>query len=120
VQYNEAAYRHKWPWLRRLRNAQSAEYSEREIALDVLWNSVGDKILPTHYDLKDPLLWGIWQLGSGMIFKVEDRVGTRTVAASYFASKRDALAHYKWLVKGFPRSKEIDYGFPVDNSGDGC
>ena len=84
----------------------------------VLWNPVGVKERPTPTDLKDPLLWGIWQFGSGMVFKVKSsyKGGVAVGEEKYFADKKEALAEYKKRVKEFPRSKEIDYGFPVDEA----
>lgn len=33
-----------------------------------------------------------------------------------FSSEKEALAYYKKWVKQFPRSKEVDYGFPLDDT----
>lgn len=115
---NESGYKQKAMWKRRLRNAPSAQASDFEIHLIALWNPVGKKYLPTKTDVKDPLLWGIWQFSSGMVFKVVSgyKSGVAAGEAMYFSDKKDALAEYKKRVKDFPRSKEIDYGFPVDEA----
>lgn len=115
---NESGYKQKLVWKRRLRNAPSAQASDFEIHLTVLWNPVGTKYRPTPTDVKDPLLWGIWQFSSGMVFKVVSsyKGGVPVGEPMYFADKKEALAEYKKRVKNFPRSKEIDYGFPVDDA----
>lgn len=115
---NESGYKQKLVWKRRLRNAPSAQASDFEIHLTVLWNPVGAKYHPTQTDVKDPLLWSIWQLRSGMVFKVSSgyKSGIAAGEALYFSDKKEALAEYKKRVKEFPRSKEIDYGFPVDEA----
>lgn len=109
---NENSYHHKHTWKRRFRNAPSAKASDYEILLKVLWNPIGQKERPRATDLKDPLLWAIWLMGSGMIFCVMSGLDV----TRYFVSKKDALAEYKRRVKEFPRSKEVDYLFPVDEA----
>lgn len=89
----------------------------RRVFLHVQWNPVGTKWRPTHADLKDPLLFGVWQLLSGMVFCVaEQPSGTREI----FAKRRDALKRFNQLAREIPRRKKIDYGFPVDESSDRC
>lgn len=115
---NESEYKQKLVWKRRLRNAPSAQASDFEIHLIVLWNPIGAKYMPTPTDIKDPLLWSIWQLRSGMLFKVVSGYQAALPSAEgvYFSDRKEALAEYKKRVKEFPRSKEVDYGFPLSDS----
>jgi hypothetical protein len=112
---DESQYRHKHVWKRRMRTAPSAPISDMEITLTALWNSVGIKERPTPTDLKDPLLWAAWQFGSGMIFRVSTNRSGRS-DMMYLSDRKEALKEYRRRVKDFPRSKEIDYGFPVDEA----
>lgn len=118
---NEYQYQCAWRWKLRIRTAPSAPKSDREISLHILWNPIGEKLRPSKLDLKDDLLWTVWVFGSGMVFKVKDRPDkARGEEVWYYASKKEALAHYKKLVKEFPRSKEIDDGFPVYDADEEC
>lgn len=116
---DESKYQHKTMWRRRVRNAPSAPSSDHEIHLYVLWNPVGRKERPTKSDWNDPLLWSVWMLGSGMVFKVVEATRGGNMypkTGRYFTDKKEALAEYKRLVKDFPRSKDVDYEFPLDDS----
>lgn len=109
---------HNHVWKRRIRNAPSAGRSDKEIILSIHWTTAGDgPALPTTAQRKDPLLWSIWTMKTNWMYMVRlkiERGGTED--AWEFKGEKDALAQYKHLVKDFPRSKDVDYGFPVDDT----
>lgn len=109
---------HLHVWKRRIRNAPSATRSDTEITLSIEWlTEENAPALPTVATRKDPLLWSIWTLKTGWVYKVSliPELGANTEWQK-FTSEREALADYKRKVKQFPRSKEVDYGFPLDDS----
>jgi hypothetical protein len=110
---------HDQVWKRRLRNAPSAKSDGREIILSIHWvTNETDPALPTTATRKDPLLWSIWLMKTGWVYLVYEMHGGigGAIDPKEFRSEREALTEYKRRVKTFPRSKEVDYGFPLDDS----
>jgi hypothetical protein len=110
-------YAHVHILKRRVRTAPSARREhygpvgfEEEIHLAALWN--GDDQVPPKGTEKDPILWSIWMMKSGMVFCVVRNLGSKNATAFETRSLAEAKREYRKLVKEFPRSKEIDYGFP--------
>jgi hypothetical protein len=107
---------HNHVWKRRLRNAPSAQSSDKEIILAVVWKTKeNEDARPTATVRKDPLLWSIWVMKTEWTYVVytKNTFGGQGDPIE-FSSEKDALAEYRKRVKDFPRSKEVDYGFPVD------
>lgn len=104
-------------WKRRLRLAPSASFSNDEIHLYVCWNG---RERPSTAILKDKLLYGIFAMKTGLCYGVSNAEppgafgGSTFTMSKVIGDKKAALEEYKRRVKNFPRSKEIDYGFPVD------
>ncbi len=109
---------HEHVWKRRLRTTISANPSDKEIVLAICWSTKdGDPALP-HKSIKtDPVLWGIWCMKTGWRYKVWiKRPGVSRIDESEWKTEAEALADYKARCREFPRSKDVDYGYPVDDT----
>jgi hypothetical protein len=106
-------------WKRRIRTSPSAHYSDMEITLLVEWETeANEDALPKAATRKDPLLWAIWVMRTEWTYRVNLlRVPGSVPESQTFKSEKLALAEMKRLAKvEFPRSKNVDYGFPLDDT----
>lgn len=110
---------HEHVWKRRVRTTISANPSDKEILLAICWTTQypDDAALPRKAVKDDPILWNIWRMKTGWSYKVWiKRPGVSRIDEKEFKSEADALADYRARCKEFPRSKDVDYGYPVDDT----
>ena len=113
---------HTHIWKRRLRTTISSNPSDKQIILAICWSTRDDDAaLPQKAIKDDPILWNIWCMRTGWRYKVWiERAGVMAhIDNADFKDEKDALAEYRRRAKEFPRSKDVDYGYPVDDTGTG-
>lgn len=110
-------------WKRRGVMSPSAPQTDREEHLYVLWNKPekGPE-RPTAHMLKDPILSSLWVMETGWCYAVgtsaKGYMGSQVADVIVFTEKNGALEEYKRRSKDLRRSKEVDYGYPVEDTSD--
>lgn len=117
VYMDAPTFRYKYLWKLRERNAPSAPSSSRYIKLHIFYD--GDQ-MPTRVIWRDPLLRSIFIMKARWTYGIEVGEGGATGNLTLYPDEKAALEAYKKECKDFPRSKEVDYGFPVVDQEEGA
>lgn len=102
------------PWKRRSRTSPTSPATTREELLVVCWN--GDDFYIPRSQWNDRMLRDIFCMKTDLTYFVVTTKWGQEVAIETrsYKDQKEALADYRRRCKDFRRSKEVDYGFPLE------
>jgi len=99
-------------WLSRVAKEETT-FPNRKIDLYAVWD--GKEELPSAVEFKDPLLGFIFRARTDWRYAVIEKQSHSkdNWTQHHCKTKAEALAKFKALCREFPRSKTIEYSFPI-------